>query len=176
MQIRSPWKKYQRFQDNTNIYFSSCRKEFQIVNKKNYRFLELLWFYILSNHELIEGKKLLLIFKRGALVYPAPQPAALSTWLDREKARLGSRVQMGFKWAHRCIQQLHTVPEKGPFLPIDGWITRLLHGFFIQMSIDITSLCAWNSKWQHTKEGVVGEAIGAGGHNIQRTWSPTADF
>lgn len=88
------------------------------------------------------GGKSFLMFKRATLVHPAPQPAALSTWFDREKARLGIRVQMGFKWAHRCIQQLHTVPEKGPFLPIDGWIARLLHGFlFKAISIGITPLC-----------------------------------
>lgn len=39
-------------------------------------------------------------------------------------------------------------------------ITRLQHGLlFRAVSMGITSLCAWNSKWQHKKEGGAGEAV-----------------
>lgn len=85
-------------------------------------------------------------------------PAGCSEHLTGLREQAAVRAQMGFKWAHRCIRQLHTASEKSPFLPVEGWISRLLHGIYAEQ-YQYTSLSAWNSKWQDNEGGVVGSMI-----------------
>ena len=107
------------------------------MRKKKQRFSELWWFYMLSNHRLIEKKKSFLMFERGGFLCPAPQPAALSTWPCWGRGG-GSRRPCGYRWALSeltdALDNYTQHQRRAPFCPWMGG-SHVYCMDFIQSSI-----------------------------------------